>query len=601
METLKGKNIIERMNQLMNYGQSKTPTQEGRNWANLEYSIKAPDGKTYGILRDQTKFYIKESTTDNPTVKDFEFIGGTINGSKKYYTNYSHALNYLNLMIAEMNQKNPKAKAINLLEECYKPVPMDEAKKEKEVDEKTVLKVPKEQPAPAMPTAPEQPKGDNTNLDLGGDTNLDFGDDNLDDDSGNEDADLGGDLGLDDDEGPIEGGDTIKQIQKLTGKLGQSVRELDEPNPDLTKYVMNSVLSALDLQDLDDSDQKQILKKIKKKMAGEGEFADNDSTDIGDDEDSLDFDFGDSEGSEDTGADQGALNLPKKQKPGELDEISTGLANRASELGWKKSYKASNDMDPILNKKYAQQAKRISQYTNPTIEKEIQKFGGKITDKNENNMVVNIGNLTLKISPSNYEVKEGNLQDTDPKLIQVLPRLIKTIQSDMMLGGQGEMRESDAPYGEKKEPQNVKGKSAPFHEKPTKLKTESKVKKTITKYFELSPAEKAEETTKFLNESINKVILLKEGKAKCKTVEQAMALTKVLDYDNHFTIKTMNENIVLDPSRKINLGGKEYKKLIMVENNGRVSGILKEVVTKNAHQYRMKDKNDYLNFIKLGQ
>lgn len=63
----------------------------------------------------------------------------------------------------------------------------------------------------------------------------------------------------------------------------------------------------------------------------------------------------------------------------------------------------------------------------------------------------------------------------------------------------------------------------------------------------------------------------------------------------------MNENIVLDPSRKINLGGKEYKKLIMVENNGRVSGILKEVVTKNAHQYRMKDKNDYLNFIKLGQ
>lgn len=144
MEDLKGKKIIERMNQLIAYGKTKTTVQEGRNWGDVEYTIKAPNGTTYGIIRDNTKFYLKETTVENPTIKDFDFIGGVINGSKRHYTNYSHALNYLNLMITEMNSKNPKSKSINLLE----------SKKEKEVDEKTVLKMPKAEPAPAPAPSP---------------------------------------------------------------------------------------------------------------------------------------------------------------------------------------------------------------------------------------------------------------------------------------------------------------------------------------------------------------------------------------------------------------------------------------------------------------
>jgi len=481
METLKGKNIIERMNQLMNYGKSTPTVKEGRNWANIEYTIKAPNGKTYGILRDQTKFYIKESKVANPTIKDFEFTDGVINGSKKSYTNYSHALSYLNLMIAEMNQKNPKAKAINLLE-CDMKRPMEEGsiedtevpaeiqeKKEKEVDEKTVLKVPQEQPAAAAPApAPEasaQPEGD-TGLDLGGDDtpDLDLGDDSGDDDLG--------------DEEPLEGGEETKIIQKLTGKLGQKMRDLDEPDPDLTKYVMNSVMSALDLQDLEAKDQKQIVKKMKKKMAGEGEMDDADG-DAG-------LDLGD-EGGEDL--DMGG------------DE-------------------ASSDLD----------------------------FGS---------------------------------DEEEPKK-------------------EKDLAENDAPYGEKKEPQNIKTASAPFNEKPKNIKTESKIQKTIKKYFELTPEEKKEKDNQFLNESINKAMLLKEGKSKCKTVEQEIALGKVLDYDKGFAIKTMKENVIIDTNRKVNLGGNIYTKLIMVETSGKVSGILKDTVKKTARQYRMKDKNDYKNFISLG-
>ena len=95
--------------------------------------------------------------------------------------------------------------------------------------------------------------------------------------------------------------------------------------------------------------------------------------------------------------------------------------------------------------------------------------------------------------------------------------------------------------------------------------------------------------------------MLKEGKEKCNSIEQELSLRKALNYDKTFTIKTMNENVILDPGHKIVIGGKEYKKLIMIESNGNVSGILKDVETKTARQYRMRDKNDYINFKNLGK
>lgn len=599
MENLKGKNIIERMNQLMNYGKTTKPAvKEGRNWADLEYSIKAPNGKTYGILRDQAKFYIKESIHDNPTVQDFEFIGGHINGSKKHYANYSHALSYLNLMIAEMNQKNPKSKSINLLECGYKEKPMDE-NKEKEVDEKTVLKLPQAPaaPAPAPQAAPaQQPKG-NPGLDMGNDT----------EDNGDE-LDLG-DEGHD--EGSIGDSEEEKEIQKLTGKLGQKMRELDTPDADLTKYVMNSIMSALDLQDLDDSDQKQIMKKIKKKMSGEGEFdktSDEDSDlDMGNDteDNGDDFDFGDDTDTEDTGDNLDLGGNDNKQKEIGMKEISSGLANRASISAERKSWDADANEDPISTQKYRNQTKDFSAYINPQIKDEILRLGGGIIKKTSDFLTLSFDDVKISIRPDGYKIISGEVKNINPKTVQVLPRLIKKIQSDMDIDNNKpkstEIQESDAPYGEKKDNQNIKSKNAPFSEKPKGIKTESRIQKTITKYFEYSPEEKQQMKMNSLKESKEKSMLLKEGKSKCKTVKQEIALTKVLDYDGNFQLKTMNESIVLDTQRKVNLGGKEYKKLVMIESNGKVSGILKDVETKTARQFRMIDKNDYINFIKLGK
>jgi hypothetical protein len=58
---------------------------------------------------------------------------------------------------------------------------------------------------------------------------------------------------------------TLKTIQKLTGRLSQKIRTFDKEkgldSQDI-KYVLNSVISAIDLSKLDDEDRDNILDKL---------------------------------------------------------------------------------------------------------------------------------------------------------------------------------------------------------------------------------------------------------------------------------------------------------------------------------------------------
>lgn len=79
--------------------------------------------------------------------------------------------------------------------------------------------------------------------------------------------------------------DPEKFIQQLAGKIGTSLRsytnERGEPDLELEKYVINSVISATHTSEMDEEDQKDIIKKVK--MAGAG--SDVDDKDIEADED----------------------------------------------------------------------------------------------------------------------------------------------------------------------------------------------------------------------------------------------------------------------------------------------------------------------------
>jgi hypothetical protein len=97
--------------------------------------------------------------------------------------------------------------------------------------------------------------------------------------------------GYDDDMGPKKDGKvSMKLIQKLIGKSAQKIRAYlskDDMNSNDVKYIINSILSSLDLSALDEDDVEEIISRL------EGTDEDDDE-DMGFD-DEEDIDFGDEE------------------------------------------------------------------------------------------------------------------------------------------------------------------------------------------------------------------------------------------------------------------------------------------------------------------
>jgi hypothetical protein len=104
--------------------------------------------------------------------------------------------------------------------------------------------------------------------------------------------DMGDDMGMNNgDEG--EEPSALKSIQRLTGKLGQKIRAFDKEkgldSQDI-KYVLNSIISALDITNLDEDDKEDVLSKFDEEdeydMEGPGDLdiSDEDSFGMGSEE-----------------------------------------------------------------------------------------------------------------------------------------------------------------------------------------------------------------------------------------------------------------------------------------------------------------------------
>jgi hypothetical protein len=78
--------------------------------------------------------------------------------------------------------------------------------------------------------------------------------------------------------------DPVKYIQQLSGKLGQSLRQYTEdegqPDFDLEKFAVNSVLSATHTGEMDKGDQRDIINKVKGSGNDEGSGEEEISADI---------------------------------------------------------------------------------------------------------------------------------------------------------------------------------------------------------------------------------------------------------------------------------------------------------------------------------
>jgi hypothetical protein len=232
--------------------------------AKSEYSVSLADGNKYEIVRERQGYIIKKTISESET----EYIEPMKN--RKYYSSYSQAFKRLNLVAGELNRLNENEEGISLYGE----------------QKKFTLKTPKPAPAPEVPMAPPAappavpaPELPPSPMDGGEDMGME--------DMGMEDMDVETDVEIEEPTG--DEGDTVtfKTIQKLTGKLTQKIRTLDSQEgmtSEDIKYVINMVLSSLELSSLSEEDKEDIMSKFEEDdMEGEDMSDDMGGEDMTDD------------------------------------------------------------------------------------------------------------------------------------------------------------------------------------------------------------------------------------------------------------------------------------------------------------------------------
>lgn len=216
-----------------------------------QYSVSLADGNNYEIVKERQGYIIKKNISESET----DYIEPMKN--RKYYNSYSQALKRLNLLAGELNRVNENEEEVSLYGE----------------QKKFVLKTPKpEVEAPAAPAAPapmappavpspDLPPSPNPTGDEGSDVEDMSVDMDAEGDMGGEEVSMDAEMGSE----PSEEKVTFKTIQKLTGKLTQKVRVLDNEEgmtSENIKYVINMVLSSLNLGELSEEDKEDIMSKF---------------------------------------------------------------------------------------------------------------------------------------------------------------------------------------------------------------------------------------------------------------------------------------------------------------------------------------------------
>jgi hypothetical protein len=238
--------------------------------AKSEYSIPLADGNKYEIVKERQGYIIKKTISESET----DYIEPMKN--RKYYSSYSQAFKRLNLVAGELNRLNENEEGVSLYGEQKKFV-LKTPKPKEEAAPAPIAEVPAAPPAVPAPELPPSPNAE-----------MPMGDDSMDLEMGAEEMGPEGDVEVDaemDMEAPEMGGEetvTFRTIQKLTGKLTQKIRTLDNQEgmtSEDVKYVINMVLSSLDLKSLSEEDKEDILAKFEE-----------DSEDLGgDDMDGMDL------------------------------------------------------------------------------------------------------------------------------------------------------------------------------------------------------------------------------------------------------------------------------------------------------------------------
>lgn len=232
-EKLNGDEKIKRILELTYYKENKN----NQNNRKAELVKESTNGGLFGIVKEKDGYYVKRGLNES----SLDYIGGIFMKNKNRFSSYSEALKRLELLKGQ-EELQEATKYVLKQSKPQQEAPMPEPS----------MDTPPPPPAPSGDSGSEMPPPPPPPAE-GGDSSLPSGDDS------GEPKDLGGDE---------EGGKRssyMAEVQKYAGKLGQELRDQqDRMESDDIKYVLNMIISAVDLDKLDFEDLEEIAKKFER-------------------------------------------------------------------------------------------------------------------------------------------------------------------------------------------------------------------------------------------------------------------------------------------------------------------------------------------------
>jgi hypothetical protein len=221
-EKLQGDEKMRRILELAYYNERSSSSKQTKN-AEL---VKESSNGVYGIVREKDGYYVKKGLNEQA----LDYIGGLFMKNKNRFTSYAEALKRLELLSSqELNEEVTKyvLKPNKPKEEA--PMPQDAVNDMPPALPPAGDTEPAPEPAPEMPADEPQMSGEEPAM------------------------------------SPEEGkrSDYMAEIQKFAGKLGQELRDQQvKMESDDIKYVLNMIISAVDLDKLEEDDIEEIGKKF---------------------------------------------------------------------------------------------------------------------------------------------------------------------------------------------------------------------------------------------------------------------------------------------------------------------------------------------------
>lgn len=243
-ERLKSDEKLKRILELTYYKNNNSKSEK-----KAELVKESKSGGIYGIVKEKDAYYVKRGLNENT----LDYIGGIFMKNKNRFNSYAEALKRLELI-----------KGQEELQEATKYVLKQNKDQQEAPPSEPTMDVPPPPPAPTDDAGvPPSPEGSDAPPPPSGDEMPPA-----------PEGEPSSDETKPEGEGSGKRSDYMAEVQKYAGKLGQELRDLhDRMESDDIKYVLNMIISAVDLDKLEEEDIEEIAKKFERE---EEEMGDDD-------------------------------------------------------------------------------------------------------------------------------------------------------------------------------------------------------------------------------------------------------------------------------------------------------------------------------------